>query len=491
MKEILKKISLVAIAFSFLTACSPKIKNIEKKITKLEIKSPIPELNLVFEEFDIDNTKDEIIKTKMGSSIKIPANSIVDKEGNPVSNFKLKYREFHDAVDIFLSGIPMDYRSQGQKRNMQTAGMFEIRAFDGEKELFIADGKKVDVQMASFEAGTDYSFFHLDEYAKGWEFIDYNDRIEINANKEKLKKEIQKKAPSMPFPLDDKYFAFDYSAILDVVFNNDYYKIRENRDNPAISAKAKKYGLMWINSRSWENITFKGVDYPATMMVWKKIYGNRFPAWMKDGDKDHITLKLTGRDIYSLNVESNDGTKTYSATIECVMPIAQLFKFAPEYWKKNYQDAMAKVEKEMERLKMEADVYRSFEIAGFGIYNYDKLMKEDDAVKVIANFVPEEAVLKNNENYEMDVVYYVPGDNKTLIKLPKEDWGKLNLIPGDKGRFLSVLPGSAIGIYTAEKFMELNFEKLRKEDNPKLNFTLVQSTQKASSAEDIRNFLNF
>jgi hypothetical protein len=53
----------------------------------------------------------------------------------------------------------------------------------------------------------------------------------VNPNKEKLKKEIEKKAPALAFPLDDKYFAFNYNAILDVMFNDDYDLIYKNRKN--------------------------------------------------------------------------------------------------------------------------------------------------------------------------------------------------------------------------------------------------------------------
>jgi hypothetical protein len=491
MKKILKKISLGLLGLGLLAACNgPKSSNalVSKK---LEIKSPIPELDIKFEEFELDNSKDQVLKTKRGSQIRIPAGAIVDKAGKSAGTVKIKYREFHDAVDIFLSGIPMDYNAQGTKRNMQTAGMFELKAEKSGEELQVANGKTIGVRMASYEPGTDYSVFYLDQKGKGWEFLDYNSQVEVNGEKEKLKKSIEGKGPSMPFPLDDKYFAFDYWAILDAMFNDDYYKIKDNEKNPAIAAKAKKYGLMWLSTRCNEIITFKGVHQPAALMVWKRISGNPFPAWMKDENRDYNTLTHKGGNIYELSVEDNAGSKTYKATIECIMPISALFKFAPEYWEKNYKDAMAKVEAEMERLKMEADVFRSFEVSGFGIYNYDKLMKEDEAVKIIANFMPDESIKKGNETYDMDMVYYVPGDNKTLIKFPKADWGKVNLVPGNKGRFITVLPGAALGVYAAEKYMALDFEALRKKDNPTVDFVLLKTMDKASSADDIRKVLNF
>lgn len=491
MRKILKKISLALIAISLFAACKGTQNNKEPLSKKLEIKSPLPELDIQFEEFEIDNSKDQIIKTKRGSSIKIQANSIVNKDNEAAGTVKIKYREFHDAVDILVSGIPMDYNTQGIRRNMQTAGMFELRAEKGADVLSLAAGKTIDVRMVSYEAGNDYSFFHLDENGKGWEFIDYNSEVELNTEKVKLRKEIEKKAPSMPFPLDDKYFAFDYAAILDIMFGDDYNKIQTNKNNPAVLSKAKKYGLMWLSTSCREYINFKGVNHPAGLMVWKRISGNQFPAWVKDTNRDYCKLDHKGGNIYTMTIEEIGSEKTYVATIECIMPIAQLFKFTPEYWKKNYNDAMAKVESEMERLKSEADVFRSFEVAGFGIYNYDKLMKEDNAITLNANFKAEESVTKSVENYEMDLVYYVPEDNKTLIKLPKSVWENVVLIPGNKGRFISILPGATLGIYAAKKYMQLDFDKLKKTENPQMDFVLVKTMEKAGSVEDIRKVLGF
>ena len=488
MNKILKKISIGMLAILLLAACNGKKNNTALK--KLEIKSPLPEADVKFEEFDIDNSKDQTIKTKRGSTITIPAGSIVGKDGKAAGNVKLKYREFHDAADILVSGIPMNYDVMGKTRQMQTAGMFEIRAEKGGEALSVAEGKGINVKMASYESGTDYNFFQLDENGKGWEFIDYNYNVEVNPNKEKLKKEIEKKAPALAFPLDDKYFAFNYNAILDVMFNDDYDLIYKNRKNPAILQKAKKYGLMWLGTYCHDGVLFKGVDYPAALMVWKRLSGNQFPAWMKDETFDHCSLTPLGGNVYALSVQDYEGNRTYKATIECVMPLNQLFKFPAEYWEKNYKDAMAKVEEEMSRLKMEADVYRSFKIDGFGIYNYDKLMKNDENVKIIANFLADEAIKKANPEFNLNIVFYMP-DDKTIIQLPKEDWGKLNLVTSNKGRFATILPTKTLGIYTAKKYTEIDFEGLRKKDNPTVDFVLSNENQKINSPDDVRKILGF
>jgi hypothetical protein len=92
------------------------------------------------------------------------------------------------------------------------------------------------------------------------------------------------------------------------------------------------------------------------------------------------------------------------------MPLSSLFKYSAEYWEKNYKDAMAKLDQEMAQLKLEADVYRSFSISQLGIYNYDKLMNEEENVKIIANFTGDEGLKKSEPNYSPTVVLLDDGN---------------------------------------------------------------------------------
>lgn len=488
-KAIFGMVAPIGIGFAMLAACNTPIEKIVEIPFQL-LDPPIPELAGKFQEFEIDNSKGEVLKIASGTSITIPAGALLGQDGKPVEGkVKIKYREFHDAIDVWLSGIPMDYQNGSVKETFQTAGMFEIRGEKDGEALQIADGKGLLVRMASFEAGKDYPFYQLEETGKGWQLIDTTYKIEVNEEKIKMKKKISSNIPGLAFPLDSKYFTFDYNAILDVTYNDDYYKIRENKANPAVSSKAKKYGLSWVNANAHSDITYKGVVQPAAMMVWKNLSGKNFPVWMKDEHKDYCAFEKVAGNVYKVKVESNDGAKSFEATIEAIMPLAQLYKFSPEYWENNYKAAMAKVDAEMERLRTEVDVFRSFEVAGFGIFNYDKFMKEEDRIDIHAQFQAEQSILQANENYEMQVVYCLPEDNKTVIKLPKGDWGKVSLLPNNKARFITVLPGGTIGIYSAEKYMALDFEDLRKKDDPKVVFELIKEMDKPNSADALKDFV--
>lgn len=489
------QIGLLILCLGILTSCNNK-KELKPKAeaVKLSIKSPLPKFDKQFQEFQIDNSRDTTIKLNNKGEIFIPKDAIVDENGKNLNGkINLKYREFHDGLDVMISGIPMDYHAQGRQRNMQTAGMFEIRAEQNGKQLGIDKNKKINVKMASFESGTDYSVFYLDQNGKGWEFLDYNYNVRVNADKEKKRKAIESKMKNV---VVSKYFVFDYMAILDVVFENDYNKISKNQNNPEFVSKSKKYGLGWFNCYVSNDIVYKGVTMPAALMVWKKLSGPNPPSWLNNknlSQSAELTSKGNNRyevkiEVYDYEKDKVDSSKIYKAIIECVMPIQSLFKFPPEYWNNNYAEAMKKVEEEMKLLKFEADVYRSFEISGFGIYNYDKLMKEDNAVEVMAKINPDQKFKSEIGNNEIKLVYYLSGDNKTCINYHKDSWDKMVIAKDPTARLVTIVNGK-IGVYGADKFKALNFAKIQSKSS--LDFVLSKPDIAINSPDDLRNLLNF
>ncbi|MCU0433738.1 MAG: hypothetical protein MUC87_09825 [Bacteroidia bacterium] len=105
-----------------------------------------------------------------GTNIRIPANAFVDKNGKPVSGeVTLGYREFRDAADIVVSGIPMKYDSAGQTADFESAGMFELVASSAGNEVKVAPGKNITMQFALTKPESSYNFYKLDEN-QGWVF---------------------------------------------------------------------------------------------------------------------------------------------------------------------------------------------------------------------------------------------------------------------------------------------------------------------------------
>ena len=452
---------------------------------------PIPELAKAYTLFEIDPSKENVLEIPSGTKITIQANSLVDEAGDLVSGeVTIKYREYHDAVDVLLSGIPMDFQSQGQKRSMQTAGMFDLAAAQKEQTVFIKEGAGVQVDFASFEAGTDYNFFALDQ-EEGWAFVDYVAPTP-NENRVALEKEVKNLSRKLK-STKKKLFVFNYDAILDIKYNNNRDEVNKNRNNKSLKRKTEKYGLEPYGSRVYQAVKYKGNFYPADMMVWKN-KGKRWPSWARTKKCD-ITLKEIKGNAYEATVKKKDSETVFVGKIELVVPLKYIFKYSPEQWANDSKNIFQKISKSEEKIRLEleekrkkmeqqAAVIRSFEIAGFGIYNYDKLLKEPNRIDIIAEFE-----LEGSEDLEW--VICLPEDGKTVIKYPKAHWELVTLLPNQSAQFITILSDKSVGIYSAEEYAAIKFEELKTVNNqrPQVKFELVKKTEVLESEDQLRDLI--
>ena len=165
----------------FISSCTQK-----EVVLPPFIQPPIPELDIPYTKFTINAEDGGEVKYVSGSVITFEGNSLVDSLGNLVKGeVEINYREFHDAVDILLSGISMDYDSGGVKNILQTAGMFDIRAYQNGRPVFIDSGKTVNVNMASFQTGDQYNFYSLDTTSRNWV---YKGKPETTVNIKKVER---------------------------------------------------------------------------------------------------------------------------------------------------------------------------------------------------------------------------------------------------------------------------------------------------------------
>ena len=88
------------------------------------VNPPLPNANVPYLNFTVSAKKGGKFHVPTGSELNVPGGIFVDAEGNPVTgDVQIRYREFHDAEDVILSGITMKYNENGAKEDFQTAGM--------------------------------------------------------------------------------------------------------------------------------------------------------------------------------------------------------------------------------------------------------------------------------------------------------------------------------------------------------------------------------
>jgi hypothetical protein len=277
-------------------------------------------------------------------------------------------------------------------------------------------------------------------------------------------------------------------SIVDVYYSDDWLILSSDRliysAFNAIKSKLDSYGLGWENNfcSSHYTINFEGEEYPAALFVWKNIHKKSFPKWAEGrvGVLNKIADKLYQFKIYNENIDS------FSVDIEAVMPLKTLFAFSPKDWKTKYQSNIAKIKAEHERAKMMASVYRTFEINQFGLYNWDKPLKEDSKVMVNATFHFPTAI--NEKLTEVDMVY-ISGDNRAVITYPKAKWAEMALLPDKRGRLFTILPDKTVAIYSIDRYGRLQFEQWLKEKTPPQFLFDLEEKKMVKTQEDLKKIL--
>jgi hypothetical protein len=155
------------------------------------ITPPIDGTNVKFDSTLIDNSKSDTIYYLSGTRIVVPINSFVDEKGAVVKEpVKLLFREFTTAADILISGIPMTFDSAGTRFHFESAGMIEIDATSNGKKVYIANDKKIEINMASSYKDDRYNKYYLDTVAKRW--VSLGKEISLESDPDKIISDLRK-----------------------------------------------------------------------------------------------------------------------------------------------------------------------------------------------------------------------------------------------------------------------------------------------------------
>ena len=152
---------------------------------KLVVNPLLTSIDVPNESYKINADKGGLIKHHTGTEITIPAIAFEDEEGNIITGeVEIQYREFHDQAEIFLSGIPMEYDTAGEKAIFESAGMMEIKGFQDGKRLKIVTNKNFNICMYSKNSDPKFNLYSLDETKGKW---NYEGKDSISNLKEEIK----------------------------------------------------------------------------------------------------------------------------------------------------------------------------------------------------------------------------------------------------------------------------------------------------------------
>jgi len=145
------------------------------------IDRPFENIEPAVADFNINVSETIKVTSPKGTTLTFPEQAFQDENGRLVQGeVRVRFYEFHDQVDIFLSGIPMSYDSLGTNYAMQSAGVLEIYAEQNGKRLQLVDNKSINVSLASTVALPkhneipSFNVYQLDVNAKKWVYQELN-----------------------------------------------------------------------------------------------------------------------------------------------------------------------------------------------------------------------------------------------------------------------------------------------------------------------------
>jgi len=444
-----------------------------KKETESAVKPPFENLDLSSDLYIVNASKDTTITTKSGSQIKITANSFVDKNGNPLTGkVDINYREFHDVEDIFLSGIPMTYDSAGTEYHFESAGMFEIKGFQGHEEVFIREASPVNVLLASKWEGGRFNIYKLDDNSGKWNYINKDTAGDIpepalaeikkdtvpflvNEKIEKLTNEVEKAETIIKQLAQEKPVATDGTQNLKIQVNE--------KEFPELALYKNLLFEIDKNDKTYKSELSK-ITWDAASVSKGKEKGTYILTFIKGKDEySFLTRPVVSEKDYPKAIEQyNKKFEEYEKTLAKRKEDEEKKRkeLEAEYAKLNAERnaQIAEIQKRMssesaQRIATNETtdiIYRSFMVSSFGIWNSDCPENMPKGLMVSATFTD-----KNNKQLVFNTLYLVEKGKNAAYSLTNYDYSRFTFNPESENLLLGVTKDNKIAVFKPEDFAAL------------------------------------
>ena len=429
---------------------------------------PFAKLDPAFTEVTIDPVRDSTYTFTYGSRIKVSAGTFLDAEGKPIDKpFKLRFRQFDDAVGVFLAGMPMAY---GDNMVLKTAGMFEIRAEFNGKQVTVNPEKPVVVSVASNDKDFRQGFFRLDEENGQWNLIDIPDK-KLTDVADSLKLAIEKLKPEVTIPLGPNFYVLSYHRMADICIGEDEYWKKDFSEKAmrAYVKKMKSYGVNTLNlDIANPSVTYKGNYYDVSELLWKTKDTIKMPKWAKKitssvyywqtkkewMKQEVVTVTNIGKNMWRFHLLDFDTKTTFNFDAEVVCHLRYLLRYTPEALLAK-QAAIEKEIDEMEnRIRSTRIIEYTAEIYGMGIYNCDR------PIYFRINYKPEMSFTIDGKEIKDKDVRRMAVFNDSLTSVGYASGYNPVVCPFFKGtnKIVVITNDDKIGVLTGKEFLQMEKE---------------------------------
>lgn len=454
-------------------------------------------LRIPYESLTVDATRGGKLSLKNGTVIRIPGNAFADANGNSISGtIELRYREFRDAVDMLVAGIPMQYDSAGHKTQLESAGMFEILGFkDGQK---VNVQKNLTVELSSKDRSVKFNQYFLDTIARNWQYIG-RDRIAYETSKNHV---VADTVSVIESPARDPYEDLQ-NNISELAKNTIEYRKQEPVKPAKLNARNYRFDLDVLPEEFPELIDYKGLQFevdPSNKTFSEKMY-------IVDWDDVTLSHHTPGKN-YSITF-----VKDKKPSVFVVYPVYQAkdsVKVMALYEKKfnAYEKKLAekiaaekKVQEELakreEKIKMQRakaakeelnrsqavsymNIRNVFAVDRFGIYNSDCPFTYPNEVSLNISFVDE-----NNTRLPVDIAYLIDYEKNSLFAhyCNNSRTYKFNYNPETRNMLFSVDSDNQVWTFSQEDF------KTMKPVNGNYSFRMKRSINKFKTVQELKSYL--
>lgn len=452
----MKKLSILIFVATILMSCSessenntnPTVKTSSESKSKAEL---TPGINPPAADLDVPYMNKQLLAEnggsfvyETGSIITFPENAVLHADGTPVEgSFDIEYREFHDPIDIFFSGIPMNYDSAGISYQFISAGMCELKAYQNGEELIVNPKASPSVDMVSKDEDPAHNLYYYDEEASQWlskgksEIKDFEEPEEVP--------EMTVDIPIEPQKIDPQKYSF-YISVEELGsefkgFNNMYFQIADEEKNydPA-DAAIQWYSVDVERSTKLKGkylVTFSNASLTRTYITDPVFNDEEYENAMATYNK---VMEEKAEELKKQQEELAAWEATQAKYLEQQRKMDSINKEIAAYNEMVYNSD----KKDFDNFEFDQDQYtiqRGFQLSSFGVWNCDNpKFKEENFVVSKVKFKGEGSKLsdemfsviyeKYNSVYNGNVGNYrnLPSTNEIvfLIKDQSLYYGKVS-----------------------------------------------------------------
>lgn len=502
------------------------------------VNPPLENVKPQFASFKCDANKGGIYQYESGSKLNVPAAAFVDNAGKVIEGeVEIKYREFHDYVDFFLSGIPMTYDSAGVNYTLESAGMMEVYAEKDGKRVKMAPGKTIAVELVSnvnvspkMDRPPSYNIYRLDEDGRQWVYENVDMIQFVEEENEKLESSFDQNDPlysiktwkkskldaldirkttelsaveaSIPMPEEpiqpqknngsSTVFSLDVSDL-----DDDISREYEEAKQEVQSMNAAFQSMLWQKSPQ-SNIALDKITAPEDGswdgMRLRKVNNRDFELTLIEGNeaiKILINPVLSGSDYDVAMAEYAEEVKIYNDAIENranllkdeIAALNAEIDEAKQAIEDEYQTRLEEFRKKGQDFAASEHVItrkiiNRFEATSFGIWNCDRPLPPY-MVNVKAKFVDQ-----HGKEYNAHTAYLVDKSRNTVTKFFATDGTELRFNLNSEN-LLWLVNGNKLAVYRPENFKRINQPK------GSHTFELELVDKVVDSEEDAREILYF